>query len=160
MKLLADHVLYWRARKAWNRQYYSDVFQFIAKRAPDLQQPLRIVEVGTAFGVSALPARLTLGEHESPRQPSFIGGLAYYLLQRLPRAQLYAVDPFLSGYDPSDRHAHAMAAIASKLGLNKTKLSVAWASGMAYDLTARHGSCRLHCRPAPLATVPCALDTS
>ena len=77
------------------------------------------------------------------------------MLQRLPRAQLYAVDPFLSGYDPSDRHAHAMAAIASKLGLNKTELSVAWASGMAYDLTARHGSCRLHCRPTPLATVPC-----
>jgi len=116
MKLLTDHVLYWRARKAWSRQYYNDVFQFIAKRAPDLQQPLRIVEVGTAFG-----------------------GLANYLLQRLPRAQLYAVDPFLSGYDPSDRHAHAMAAIASKLGLNKTELSVAWASGMAYDLTARHG---------------------
>ncbi|EOD32977.1 hypothetical protein EMIHUDRAFT_455909 [Emiliania huxleyi CCMP1516] len=60
MKLLADHVLYWRARKAWSRQYYNDVFQFIAKRAPDLQQPLRIVEVGTAFGVSALPARLAL----------------------------------------------------------------------------------------------------
>mmetsp|Transcript_51129 Transcript_51129/g.165138 ORF Transcript_51129/g.165138 Transcript_51129/m.165138 type:complete len:219 (-) Transcript_51129:162-818(-) len=119
MKLLTDHVLYLRARKAWSRQYYDDVFQFIAKRAPDLQQPLRIVEVGTAFG-----------------------GLANYLLQRLPRAQLYAVDPFLSGYDPSDRHAHTMAAIASKLWLNKTELSVAWASGMAYDLTARHGSCR------------------
>jgi len=66
-------------------------------------------------------------EHEKPRQPSLIGGLANYLLQRLPRAQLYAVDPFLSGYDPSDRHAHAMAAIASKLGLNKTELSLAWA---------------------------------
>ena len=70
MKLLTDHVLYWRARKAWSRQYYNDVFRFIAKRAPDLQQPLRIVEVGTAFGVSALPARLTHGEHESFRQPS------------------------------------------------------------------------------------------
>ena len=71
MKLLADHVLYWRARKAWSRQYYNDVFRFIATRAPDLQQPLRIVEVGTAFGVSALLARLTLGEHETldnPRQ--------------------------------------------------------------------------------------------
>ena len=42
-----------------------------------------------------------------------------------------------------------MAAIASKLGLNKTELSVAWASGMAYDLTARHGSCRLQSRPTP-----------
>ena len=71
MKLLTDHVLYWRASKAWSRQYYNDVFRFIATRAPDLQQPLRIVEVGTAFGVSALPARLTLGEHETldnPRQ--------------------------------------------------------------------------------------------
>ena len=80
----------------------------------------------------------------------------YRWSSELPAAAL-ATRPALCGRPVLVRLRSQRPAIVSKLGLNKTELSVAWASGMAYDLTARHGSCRL-LTPHPLQ--PCRVARS
>ena len=118
------------SRRGWN-SYYPDVVAAIQQLGGRKGEPLRIVEVGTAFG-----------------------GNANYMLTFLPTAHVTAVDPFIANYDKSDQTSHEMVRwqaqrAASLRAWCGTALSVAdcfsraWAAAMLDDQHRRHG-CRYH----------------
>jgi len=114
-KILAEIILPQRLNSTW-ASYYLDVADFIRARYPN---PM-IVEVGTAFG-----------------------GLGNRLLGELPTANLFAVDPFLAGYDPLDGQSALLERWAAEQGLGRDAFSLAWAHALAADQAGQHG-CRYH----------------
>lgn len=96
--------------------YYEDVARFIRDR---FDQP-RIVEIGTAFG-----------------------GLADHLAGELRRSNVYAVDPFLAGYDPQDYQSNLYSSWMETRGMSNSLFSKCWASALVTEQRARHG-CRYH----------------
>lgn len=59
------------------------------------------------------------------------------------RANVYAVDPFLGGYDPVDLMSTSFDDYAADAGLDLAATSEAWGLAMAFDLTSKVG-CRYH----------------
>ena len=61
----------------------------------------------------------------------------------IPTANVYAIDPFILGYDDADNQSTALSAIAHEQALSADGLSEAWGLALAYEQSARHG-CRHH----------------
>lgn len=56
---------------------------------------------------------------------------------------MYAVDPFLGGYDPIDSMSTAFEDHSADAGLDLASTSKAWGDAMAFDMRSRLG-CRYH----------------
>ena len=126
--LLQELILRERKKSSWNR-YYSKVTDFIDMKFPGRasvgvvegnsgERPVRVVEIGTAWG-----------------------GNADSILFTLPGVELFAVDPLIADYDERDGQSKIMHNLARVKKMSKEDLSQAWASGLAAHALHRHG-CR------------------
>ena len=126
--LLQDLILPERKKSSWNR-YYNKVTDFIdmkfpgrAATAPEEgdKKPVRVVEIGTAWG-----------------------GNADWILFKLPGVELFAVDPVIADYDTEDGQSKIMHNVARSRKTSPVELSQAWANGLAAHGHFRH-KCRYH----------------
>ena len=126
--LLQDLILKERKKSSWNR-YYEKVTDFIDMKFPGRaasipgeggEKPVRVVEIGTAWG-----------------------GNADWILFKLPGCELFAVDPVIAGYDTKDGQSQVMQRVANGRKTSPEELSQAWADGLAAHGYFRH-KCRYH----------------
>lgn len=105
-----------RRLNMWSN-YYPDVANFVSSRFT----AARFVELGTAYG-----------------------GLSDHVAGELPDSNVYAVDPFLGGYDRNDS-VSSLYTVDSVVGLDVTPeaLSKLWGQAIKLDQDKRHG-CRYH----------------
>ena len=78
----------------------------------NISRPLRIVEVGTAYG-----------------------GLSDTIAGEIPTANVYAVDPFMMDYDDEDLHSFFLRDTAHIHGLSPEGLGRAWALALVRACT-------------------------
>ncbi len=73
---------------------------------------------------------------------------------------MYAVDPFLGGYDSADPMSSLIANHSADAGLDLAAASEAWGLAMAFDLQAKVG-CRYHLlREKSVDAAPAFADSS
>jgi hypothetical protein len=126
-KLLDNLIIPQRKRSTWN-DYYHLVARYIIRKFADRepksnvssQDPIRMLEIGTAFG-----------------------GQPIVLQRSIPRLEMFVVDPFLPNYDNSDGQSKKMASWVRSMKLGTKEFSKLWSEALAYDNYMRYG-CRYH----------------
>ena len=113
--------------------YHSQVHQGAARRL----QLEHLLKGGGRLHPHA-PAHRRLSQREEHKTTivevgTCYGGNSLHMAQRLKHSRLYAVDPFLAGYDAGDVQSVNFANLCKERNIQREELWMLWADAISFD---------------------------